>query len=243
MMPLMRVLTAGASILLTACADAATPLAPTELDAPSLLASGIHGIAPPASSPGGRPYREWSAAWWQWALETPASLTPVLDPTGARCAEGQHGHVWFLAGSFGGDPIVRNCTVPRDKALFFPLINLAYFAFLNDPPETRTRKFIRSQVACIADATFPRVKIDGVPVPHPEQYLVRSTVFTILLPADNVFGATEADIPELTLSPVVDEGFYLFLSPRTPGKHTIRWQSASAACGSSQDITYHLTVE
>ncbi len=242
MIPRIQILSVGAAILLCACSDAATPLAPNERGAPSPQVAASHGIAPPRSSPGGRPYAEWSAAWWQWALETPASLTPLLDPTGERCAEGQRGHVWFLAGSLGGDPVSRECTVPTGTALFFPLINLAYFAFLNDPPESRTEEFIRGQVACISDATFPQVDIDGVPVAQPEKYLVRSTIFTIVLPEDNVFGATEADIPELTLSPVADEGFYLFISPRTPGEHTIRWRAQSASCGFGQDITYHLTV-
>jgi hypothetical protein len=47
--------------------------------------------------------------------------------------------VWFLAGAFGADPVVRQREVPAGKALFFPLINTAYGAFLNDPPETWRR--------------------------------------------------------------------------------------------------------
>jgi hypothetical protein len=68
-------------------------------------------------------------------------------------------------------------------------------------------------------------------------------LFTVVLPEDNIFGATPDVIPELTLSPSVDEGFYLYLTPRQPGEHTIRWQASSAACGTAQDVTYHLTVK
>jgi hypothetical protein len=151
--------------------------------------------------------------------------------------------VWFLAGSFGPGPITRECTVSPGRALFFPLINQGYFAFLNDPPETRTEDFIRSQVTCVEDAVFSLVEVDGVAVTNPKQYLEKSVIFEVFLPEDNVFGATEADIPELTLSPGVDEGFYLFVFPLTPGNHTIRWHASSAACGQVQDITYHLTVK
>jgi hypothetical protein len=30
-------------------------------------------------------------------------------------------------------------------------------------------------------------------------------------------------IPELLLSPSAEQGYYLFLYPLSPGKHTIRW--------------------
>ena len=201
------------------------------------------GVAPAQSSPYGKSYSAWAASWWQWVLETPASVTPILDATGENCAQGQSGRVWFLAGAFGSDPVTRDCTVPRGRALFLPLINLAYFAFLNDPPATRTEEFIRSQITCVEDATFAVVEIDGVNVVNPGQYLEKSVVFDVLLPEDNLFGATGADIPELTLSPSADEGFYLFVAPLAPGTHTIRWQASSAACGFGQDITYHLTVK
>jgi hypothetical protein len=187
-------------------------------------------------------YAEWAAEWWRWILTTPASINPLIDPTGENCDVNQPNHVWFLAGSLSSDPVVRECTVTTGQALFFPLINSAYFAFLSDPSEERTEEFIRAKVACVEDAEFSLVQIDGIPVQNPRRYLELSVVFEIILPEDNLFGATESDIPELTLSPSVDEGFYLFLTPLTPGEHTIQWQVSSEACGISQDITYHLTV-
>jgi hypothetical protein len=71
--------------------------------------------------------------------------------------------------------------------------------------------------------------------------LEKSIIFRLVLPEDNVFGVTEDVVPELILSPSVDEGFYLFLTPLTPGQHTIRWQS-NADCGVSEDITYRWNV-
>jgi hypothetical protein len=200
-------------------------------------------IAPIQSKPHGKSYSQWAAAWWKWAAETPASVNPVSDTTGQHCAQGQSGQVWFLAGSFTSAPVTRTCTVPKGKALFFPLLNKFYGAFLNDPPEQQAEAFLRSQVACIADAAFTQVTIDGGAVSNPRQYQEQSVLFDIFLPEDNIFGATEADIPELKMTPNADRSFYLFVSPLKPGTHMLRWQGSSAACGFSQDITYHLTVQ
>jgi hypothetical protein len=234
---------AGSVLVWAACSsDRILSTSPGMESDPVALAASAGGIAPPASKPHGRSYSEWAAEWWKWAVGTPVSTNPVLDPTGENCAIGQSDHVWFLAGSFGSDPVVRECTIPTGDAVLVPLINFVYFGFLSDPPEQRTEEFIRSQVTCIEDAEFALVEVDGVPVQDPGRYLERSTVFDILLPEDNILGATEDDIPELTLSPSVDAGFYLLFTPRTPGEHTIHWQASSEACGFGQDITYHLTV-
>src|SRR5262249_16120462 len=65
-----------------------------------------------------------AAKWWQWVLETPASINPLLDSTGDNGAINQpHGNVWFLAGNTGGTT-VRNVTIPAGRALFFPIVNV-----------------------------------------------------------------------------------------------------------------------
>ena len=195
------------------------------------------GIAPIQSSPHGKTYSAWPADWWDWALGSPASVHPLLDATGVNCGVNQSGQVWFLGGRlFGSGPIIRECTVPAGQSLFFPLINTFIGAFLDDPPAQRTEAFLRAAVDCVKDAEFPLVEIDGVAVDNPKQYLEESVLFDLFLPAEGLFG-------ELTLSPSVDKGFYLFLNPLTPGAHTIKWQASSADCGFGQDITYNLTVE
>ena len=72
--------------------------------------------------------------------ESPVLLTD--DDSGFDCSLGQHGPVWFLAGlanefedfdkfvSLAGE---RTCSVPRGKALFFPIVNAA---FVNEVGET-----------------------------------------------------------------------------------------------------------
>lgn len=80
------------------------------------------GVRPPQSQPYGHTYGEWADRWWQWVDSIPKSVNPMIDPTGANCAQGQSGPVWFLAGSPGGS-YDRSCTIPAGKAVFFPVSN------------------------------------------------------------------------------------------------------------------------
>lgn len=232
---LYSVATATGLLALAACSDSSVPL---DSNAPRFAAASPR-VIPPSASPLGRPYREWSAAWWKWAWGTPPSISAVLDATGDRCASGQGDRVWFLAGSFSTDPVERHCTIPVGRPLLFPIINVAWGAFLNDPPETRTEEFMRAQLTCVEAAELA-ASIDGVPVTNLKQYLEKSILFDVQLPADNVLGLTADVVPQLLLSPTVDEGYYLIVMPLAPGSHTLRW--SAAACGFTQDITYHLTV-
>ena len=63
------------------------------------LPAQAQGNPNPGVVPNNTQYRTLSAKWWQWAISIPAATNPLLDTTGANCAQGQAGHVWFLAGS------------------------------------------------------------------------------------------------------------------------------------------------
>src|SRR5262245_59832273 len=91
------------------------------LAAPSADAGG--NVIPPQANPHGQSYSEWAADWWQWALEAPTPTNPLIYQTGAQCASGQVGHVWFLAGELGSGTTTRTCTIPKGTALFFPMFN------------------------------------------------------------------------------------------------------------------------
>ena len=61
------------------------------------------------------------------------NTNPLLDTTGAYAAAGQENGIgpankyFFLTGTFGNaythGPVTRTATVPKGKALFFPIIN------------------------------------------------------------------------------------------------------------------------
>ena len=203
-------------------------------------------IAPIYTMPEGQTYGRWAAEWWQWALGVPAATNPLLDLTGANCAQRQVGDVWFLAGSwYNAGHVERTCEVPAGKSLFFPLINGGYGAFLSDPPETRTEEYVRAAAACTVPAQIS-VWIDDFKVPRPQHFFTGesgslSPLFNLQLAPGNIYG-DETLIPELLLSPTAEQGYYLFVKPLPPGQHTIRWVATGCQPGASQDITYHLTV-
>lgn len=190
------------------------------------------GVAPAGATLRGLTAGEWSAKWWRWALETPASVNPLLDTTGAHCDVGQTGRVWFLAGTLGpGDPVVRTCAIPTGTALFFPAVN-AFCVAEGDGS-------LEAQRACaaafVAGATSTQVEIDGVPVESIASYRALSPAFDLILPDDNVFGA-----PAGLYTPTAADGFYLMLSPLSRGQHTIHIRAEFGA--DAVDVTYLLTV-
>ncbi|HVY40176.1 MAG TPA: hypothetical protein VHM31_19690 [Polyangia bacterium] len=194
---------------------------------------------PPPTAPHLKSYSDWGALWWQWALQTPAANNPVLDTTGANCAVGQPvPGTFFLAGTFDGSPVTRTCTVPVGDAFLIPILSASYFAQQTDPPEQRTEAFVRSKVTCVEQNPTLSVTVDGVAIANPRSLLEKSTVFSVNLPADNVFG-----VPPQVLSPSVDEGYYAFLEPLSAGSHTVVITSSSTACNNSQNATYHLIVQ
>lgn len=67
-------------------------------------------------------YQYFAEGWTRWALEQPWSTGPVVDTDGSSCALEQSGRTWYLAGTTGG-AVERECTIPRNQKLFFPLIN------------------------------------------------------------------------------------------------------------------------
>lgn len=193
------------------------------------------GVMPPGSEPFGQSYGAWAADWWRWALRVPVPANPVLDTTGEHCAEGQRGPVWFLAGTFDGSAVARHCTVPAGRALFFPVVNVAWIGFPTDPPVTRAE--LLGLLAPIKAASGMEVTVDGEVVPRVERFLTTSPVFSAVAPADNIVGVEAGT----RLAPCLDQGFYLMLRPLAPGQHTVTFRGESAF--GVTDATYHLLVQ
>lgn len=194
---------------------------------------------PPFGVPAGKTYGQLAAGWWQWALSQPADKSPLFDTTGQNCAQGQSGPVWYLAGTIDGTPVTRSCTVPFGKTIVLPIVNAGYFAFASDPPEQRTESYVRDQVKFVEGATNLHAEIDGVPVLLPQTYLEKSPLFSVTLPANNIYGLD----PGTVLSPSVDEGYYIAVQPVLSvfGPHTIHVHAELNGSVVSE-VTYKITV-
>ena len=129
--------------------------------------------------------------------------------------------------------------MPAGTALFFPVVNNFYCAIAAvDPPETRTEAYARNQVSFVRDAANGLVAtIDGVAVPNIKpRYFEESALFTVVLPADNLFGLD----PGTLLDPCVDAGYYLMLNPLSVGEHTIAFSGSLGTF--TIDVAYTITV-
>jgi hypothetical protein len=210
------------------------------------------GVLPPNSHAYGKTYGGWSAAWWQYVVAQPVSSNPLLDPTGAGCRNGQSGKVFFLVGDATSP---RNeCTVPRGKALFFPLAN----AFNVNTPSVEPAKTAQEAwdelQAIFGPFSALHASIDGVAVTNldPLSTPYRACAgpdarcgappFSMFLPAENIFG--NPGITEGTYEPAVADGFYLLLAPLPPGPHTITFGGEGLYAGGPfvQNTTYNLVV-
>jgi hypothetical protein len=190
-------------------------------------------VVPPDSRAYGVSYAEWSVRWWQWAVSIPVPDSPLLDQTGENCAVGQSGRVWFLAGTVESGSATRTCTVPRGRALFFPIIN-SFCA--NDPGDNKTYE---EELACARDlnaGATGSAEIDGRPIRNVQRYRVESPAFSLTLPEDNIYGA-----PPGIYAPAAAVGIYLLLRPLSVGQHVIHF-TGSTAGGTAIEVTYHLTV-
>lgn len=207
-------------------------------------------IAPIHSKPGGQTYGRWGAEWFKWAFGIPFPTNPNVDATGENCAARQVDDTWFLAQTnpFSGQPVVRECTIPKGRSLLIPLLNSFFGAELTLPPEERTEEFAREAASC-TEPLKGFAEIDGVRIG--ERFLNRfstgpsgseSPIFTVQLPPDNIFGLDEFDAPELVLTPAAQDGYYLYVKPLSLGEHTISWNVSGCQPGRTQDITYYLTI-
>lgn len=182
--------------------------------------------------------------WWQWALSIPASVNPMIDTTGQNCMVGQRGSTWYLAGSFFGGSVSRSCSVPQGVKLFFPVANSVNF----DTPGvcgqggSLSVAELRGLSAAFVDGlTLVSATLDGAPVQSVRR--IRSRVFPVVLPADNVFLPLCAPlpVPAAVYPRGVDDGYYAEIEPLSVGTHTLQI-AASNDSGFNVNVVYMLTV-
>ena len=221
---------------------------------------GKPSVSPPSAVIYGKTYAEWAAAWHQWTDSIPYAKHPLFDtpPADPSCAEGQSGPVWFLGGRFCGSEqtecnssvVVRSCTVPAGKSLFFPVVNAACldveaqnnYCFGAGPVITDMRSALASLIDLVTDlevtVDHKRIKSD-----LKKDFRVQSPVYPTIVPADNYYQAIAE--PEVVAGTYlgVDDGVYVMLDPLRKGKHTLRFKGTFPQYNFSLDVTYYLTIE
>lgn len=209
-------------------------MAPAETSA--TLPSPVVELSEPVD---GKSLAEYANQWWQWAAAMPPPQSAVRYETGAFCAEGQSGPVWFLAGGYGTSRIDRNCTIPANRHLFFPVINIMQ---MYSPAYGSDCAQAMAMVAREND-TFVYLKVifDGLPIDHPEHYRIASQ--TCFDPYERV--ADDPQSPKGILA--ATDGYWIMLRPLSPGRHRLEFRAfysnPDEALGDMvQNITYDLDV-
>lgn len=175
-----------------------------------------------------------SAEWWQWAISIPMSVNPVAsDTTGKLAMVGQHGKVWFLAGSFSTDSIVRNCIISEDHSIFFPIINSLCSVFFGDG--TNEEKLRTCAKNLINLATVHEAFLDGKKLKVSRR---QSPLFMVSLPPapDNIVGADLEPNPSASIS----DGYWAFIKHLSVGEHIITMHGKTDTF--EQNITYNVKV-
>lgn len=223
------------------------------------------GVLDPDDRLQGKSYSGWSNAWWQWAFSLPVvagkeDQNPffVYDTAhDSHCGAGQSGPVWFLAGAIGVNgsilpqQVFRNCTIPKGKAIFFPLVNFED-DIPTDPLGATNLKGIRATIARFlggVDLNSLSTTLDGVAIKRLPKYRAGAdgAPFSFTLPDDNLykyFGLPGFD-SRTTVAPAVSGGYYLMFFPLKPGKHTLHFMAkfSDPLFSVDIDVTYYLTIK
>lgn len=222
----------------------------------AVIAGGLVATAPHealADAPGhvsNEQLPQLTAQWEQWALSLPNDVNPLVDTTGAFCAVGQRGPVWFLAGTFFGGTVTRTCTVPEGTTLFFPVIN--GFAFntpgCGQPDDLNTVKKLKQYyypyVTQFVDKAYNlSATLNGHKI---VMQRVESQPFAVANPPGNIWGAGGCN-PGMPLepgiySPGIVDGYWATIEnlKASPKGYTIYFHGQSGSI--VEDITYYLTV-
>jgi hypothetical protein len=202
--------------------------------------SGNIAVFPPDSEPYGLTYGEWTAKWWQWIYSMPEEDNPAVDDTGENCANNQSGPVWFLAGTFGG-AVTRECTIPSDKAILVPIMNVECDSATD--PAFDTESELRACAKADQDTVITKeITVDGVNFANLDSFRFQSPLFNLTFPENNIAGIA----PQTTKA--VSDGFWILLEPLPPGGHEIHFKASlgdPTAIGTENfalDVRYLITV-
>jgi hypothetical protein len=172
----------------------------------------------PTCEPFGHSWKRWAANWCTWMLSIPKDRNPSIDSTGENCSSRQEdANVWFLTGSFGNTgPIRRSCIIPFGKSILFPVLEKED-SFAEDIDLVNEAQLIQRCVDAMDRVLSLEASIDGDKVSNLTCYRVRSDVFELTFPKDNVYGVK----PGPTKS--VCDGYWLFIKPLPLGVHSIQF--------------------
>lgn len=203
-------------------------------------------VYPLTARPFDRSYVEWTKAWWRYMMSKPCDAHPTIDASGKYELKGQTGPVIFLTGTTGGSAI-RRISIPKDKAILFPLANV----IVDYPcPDAEFRpgagQSLYSFLAKIAKVKIDRTKnieisVDGIRLARPQDFRVATNLFRFTGNPDlaNCFDPCVTGRPQ----DAVSDGYWVMLKKLPPGLHKLHIHVETSTDGSVVDVTYEINVQ
>jgi hypothetical protein len=191
----------------------------------------------------GKTIGNWGHAWWSWAFNVPKATNPLFKNGAMDCSVGQQGKVWFLAGNFG-ETSQRSCTIPKSKALFFPVYNSIWWT-----PAPGTDYGCENEKSCRRDVGSFSSKLRSYTCTIDKQdcawkySIVRaqSDNLPFTINTDSILVTEYEEIPG-TRTISISDGYWVMLPPLKVGQHKIHFTAATTD-EFALDVTYNLTVQ
>ncbi len=144
--------------------------------------------------------------------------------------------------------VVRNCTIPRDRAVLFQLATALNDYPCPEPPPFQPAPgqspydFLLEGIAPLVDNEPPfTVTLDGVEIVNPRNYRFTSPDIFFIdgnLSLQATFDNCITGKPQ----PAVSDGFFFMFKPLPPGEHTIAAVGQNRQTGLTMTLTQHLTI-
>jgi hypothetical protein len=146
--------------------------------------------------------------------------------------------VFFLVGTTATGAVTRSCTIPAGKAILIPIINSACSIPGDGASLTEAQvQACASGSIDLVDVESLQVVVDGKGLKDLGTYRFTSP-FTFTGASPNIFMESYAGYQSYAFA----DGFWVMLTPLTPGNHTIHFEGEIPSWAFKVDVTYNLTV-
>jgi hypothetical protein len=180
-------------------------------------------IYPPESKPYNLTYAEHSQNFWKWLLPQPANNSPMEDPTGEKCLNGQGNStspIFYLSHNSGGRS-ERTCEVPAGKGLLIPVMEVELSD--KDIPGASVEELKSGAKKDQDSVNSLYLKIDDKEYTYQDllKYRTATDAFQVVFPDNGIYGVIKGGP-----ATAVSDGFYILTEPITEGNHTIHFKSS-----------------
>jgi len=204
-------------------------------------------IFPPEVKPYNLTYAEHAQNFWKWLLPIPADQSPMEDPSGEKCTNGQensNSSVFYLAHNSGGRS-ERTCEVPAGKGLLIPVMEVEW----NDleTPGASIEELHTSATKDQDSVNSLYLKLNDKEYQYDDllKFRTHTEDFDVTFPDNGIYGVMEGGPTK-----AVADGFYILTEPLTAGNHTVHFKS-SLLCldpdciepNFAQDVQYNIIAK